>query len=269
MNALTKFRLSALAAVVAATLSGCGSGGGLGGGDFNLISLEDEWRLGAQIAADIERQAPIVRDQQANAYINALGQQLVRQSAMANLPWQFHIIQDPSINAFNIPGGHVYINTGLIAAAANASELAGVMAHEINHGVERHATEQMSKQYGLQILASLALGQNPGALQQIVAQVLGTGALARFSREAEEEADRLAVPMMARAGYNANGLVTMFQKLLAQRRTRPGAVEKFFSTHPLTEDRIRDIARQIEKQNATGGRTDDPEFQNLKRRVTS
>jgi beta-barrel assembly-enhancing protease len=267
MNAFSRYKSSALALVVVASLSGCGSSGG--GGDFNVVSIEDEWRMGEQIAADIARQAPIVNDAQANAYINAMGQALVRQSSMANLPWKFHIIQDPSINAFNIPGGHVYIHTGLIAAASNASELAGVMAHEINHGVERHATEQMSKQYGLEIIAALALGQNPGALQQVVAQVLGTGALARFSREAEEEADRLAVPMMARAGYNANGLLTMFQKLLAERKSRPGSVERFFSTHPLTEERIKDITSEIQKQGVSGGKTDEPEFQSLKSRVTS
>src|SRR5688572_28359212 len=198
---------------LASMISGCGSGGGLG--NFNLMSLEEEWRLGQQLSQNINSQVRLVNDAEANAYINRLGQALVSQTEMGQLPWQFHIINDPSVNAFNIPGGHVYVHTGLIAAADNASELAGVMAHEIAHGVERHGTEQMTKAYGLEMIAALALGQNPGALQQIVAQVLGTGALARFSREAEEEADRLAVPMMARAGYNANGLVTMFQKLLA------------------------------------------------------
>src|SRR5688572_29871931 len=115
MNALSRYKSSALALVVAASLTGCGSSGG--GGDFNVVSLEDEWRMGEQIAADIARQAPIVNDAQANAYINAMGQALVQQSSMKNLPWKFHIIQDPSINAFNIPGGHVYIHTGLITAA--------------------------------------------------------------------------------------------------------------------------------------------------------
>src|SRR5688572_6324785 len=126
--------------VVLVMLAGCGSGS-----DFNLVSLEEEWALGQQLSADIARQMPLVKDSAANAYINRLGQQLVAQTPMANLPWQFHIVDSPEVNAFNIPGGHVYVTTGLIGASDNVSELAGVMGHEIAHGVERHATEQMTR----------------------------------------------------------------------------------------------------------------------------
>lgn len=255
------------ARVVLATLTvlltlSCGSGGG-----FNLISIEEEWQLGAQLARDIERQVRLNNDPVANQYIRTLGQRIVAQTEMANLPWQFHIVENNEINAFAIPGGHVYVHTGLINAADNASELAGVLAHEISHGVARHATEQISRQYGLSVLASMVLGQNPGLLQQLAAQIVAGGALARFSRDAENEADRLGVRYMSAAGYNPRGMVTMFQELLANRRRSPGTVQRFFSTHPLTEDRIRSVERHISGLGQVAGMTDEPAFQEAKRRV--
>ena len=251
--------------VLILTVVGCGTGGGLG--DFNLISLEQEWQLGEQLSRDIARQVRLVNDAEALAYVNRVGRDLVSQTKMGQLPWQFHIVADNSINAFNIPGGHVYVHTGLIAAADNAAEFAGVMGHEIAHGVERHATEQLTRAYGLQILAGLVLGQNPGMLQKIAAQIAGTGALARFSRSAEEQADQLGTQMMHRAGYDPRGMVTMFEQLMAQRQARPGAVSQFFSTHPLTEDRIREVSRQIESLPRTGLRLDDADYQRIRRRL--
>ncbi len=236
----------------------CGSGG-----DFNLISIEEEWQLGNQLAADIERQIPVADD----AYLRELGQRIVAQTPMANLPWTFKVVRDNEINASAIPGGHVYVNAGLINAASNASELAGVMAHEISHVVARHSTEQISRQYGLSVLASLILGQNPAAYQQILAQIIGAGALARFSRAAEKEADDLGVRFMNQAGYSPNGMVTMFQKLLDRERSGSSTVARFFSTHPLTADRIRDVQNEISKLPQRATKTDEPEFHSLQGRV--
>jgi predicted Zn-dependent protease len=252
--------------LLALTIWGCGSGGL---GNFNLISIEEEWRLGEQISRDVARQVRLVNDPEALAYVNRVGRTLVSQTQMGQLPWQFHIVADNSINAFNIPGGHVYIHTGLIAAADNASEFVGVLGHEIGHGVERHGTEQLTKAYGLQIVAGLLLGQNPGMVAQIAAQIVGTGAMARFSREAEDQADRIAVQMMSQAGYNPRGMVTMFEELLQNTKSRPGSVSKFFSTHPLTEDRIRSVSRQIEGMGLRSGlKTDEPEYQRVRRNLS-
>lgn len=255
----------ALVTILAAV--GCGSGGG--GGDFNLISIEEEWQLGNQLSQDIARQVRLSSDPTLNGYVNDMGQRIVRNTPAPfnQLPWQFHVVQDPSINAFAIPGGHVYVHTGLIAAADNAAELAGVMAHEISHVVARHSTEQISRQYGLSVLAGLALGQNPNQLAQIAAQLVAGGALARFSREAEREADELGIRAMAAAGYNPIGMATMFEELLQNRKGSPGRVEQFFSTHPLTEERARD-ARTRAAQLGERGTLDDPGFQDAKRRVT-
>ena len=244
-------------------LASCGSGGGAG--NFNLISLEEEWQLGNQLAQDVARQVHLNNDPQLNAYITQMGQRIVAQTNMAQLPWHFYVVDDPAINAFAIPGGHVYVNTGLINATANASELAGVMGHEISHVLARHSTEQISRQQGIGVLASLVLGQNPNQIAAIAAQIAAGGALARFSREAEEEADELGIRAMHAAGYDPRGMATMFQKLMANSKGQPGKVEQFFSTHPLTQDRVRH-AEERAAQLGTG-RTDEPEFQAIKRRV--
>src|SRR5688500_11036577 len=189
-------------ALVMALALGCGSGGG--GGNFNLISIEEEWQLGQQLSQDIARQVRFNNDPAVNSYVRSMGQRIVPETPepFNRLPWEFHVVEDPSLNAFAIPGGHVYVHTGLIANANNASELAGVMAHEISHVVARHSTEQISRQYGLSVLAGLVLGQDPGVVSQIAAQIVAGGALARFSREAEREADELGIHAMYRAGYD-------------------------------------------------------------------
>lgn len=245
---------------------GCGSGGS---GDFNLISIEEEWQLGQQLSLDIARKVRLNNDPAINSYVRGMGQRIVANAPAPfnRMPWQFHVVDDPAINAFAIPGGHVYVNTGLIANADNASELAGVMAHEISHVVARHSTEQLSRQYGLSMLAGVALGQNPGQLAQIAAQLVAGGAMARFSREAEREADELGIQAMAAAGYNPIGMATMFEELMENRQRSPGRVEQFFSTHPLTEERVRD-ARNRAARIGDRGTLDEPEFQDIKRRVS-
>jgi beta-barrel assembly-enhancing protease len=246
---------------------GCGSAGG--GGDFNLISLEDEWKLGEQLSRDIAAQIRLNNDPDVNAYVRQMGQRIVAQTPMANLPWQFHVVDDPAINAFAIPGGHVYVNTGLIANADTAAELAGVMAHEISHVVARHSTEQISRQYGLSIVAGLALGQNPGQLQQIAAQIVAQGAFARFSRDAEREADELGIRFMYDANYDPRGMASMFRELLEHQKTQPGRVEAFFSTHPTTDARVRDAeSRAAALGTRSGAITDEPQYQAIRGRVS-
>lgn len=265
-------RRTSFAAVALVTLFSihCGSVGG-GGGDFNLISIEEEWQLGQQLSQDVAKQVRFNNDPAVNAYVQQLGQRIVANAPAPfnQLPWQFHVVEDPSLNAFAIPGGHVYVHTGLIANAETASELAGVMAHEISHVTARHTTEQISRQYGLSVLAGLVLGQDPGALQQIAAQIVAGGALARFSREAEREADELGIQAMARAGYDPRGMASMFRVLLAHSQRNPSRVEQFFATHPTTEERIRDAENRAAQLGVQANVvTDEPAFQDARRRVT-
>lgn len=254
--------------MLAGLVTACATSG-VNRGDFNLVSLQEEWRLGNRLEKDISRELDLVHDRSAVAYVNQVGRRLVRRTEMAELPWEFHIVASPEINAFNIPGGHVYIHTGLIGAADDVAELAGVMAHEIAHGVSRHGTEQLTRAQGLGFVASAVLGENPESYERLLAQLLGTGALAKFSRDAEREADYLGVRYMAGAGYNPEGMAEMFETLLAQRQRRPGAVSRFFSTHPLTEQRIANVRQQVRGMRLDPDRltSRDPEFQALRRRV--
>lgn len=231
--------------IAAAVFASSCATSGVNRGDINLVSLEEEWQLGQQLEAEIAQQLPIVNDATTEAFINRIGQRIVSQTEFSDLPWEFHVVADPSINAFNIPGGHVYVHTGLIQQVDDVAELAGVMGHEIAHGLARHATERLTTTYGLQIGAGVLLGQDPGLIAQIVAQIVGQGAIASFSRADEREADELAVRYLYNARYDPDGMVDLFRKLLQQQESSPSAVGQFFSTHPLTEDRIESVQREI------------------------
>ncbi|MDX1583383.1 MAG: M48 family metallopeptidase [Thermoanaerobaculia bacterium] len=227
-------------------LGGCATSG-VNKGDINVVSLEEEWQLGAKLAADIEKQMTIVHDRQVNAVVSEIGQRIVSQTEMAELPWNFHVVQDSRINAFNIPGGHVYVTTGLIGATTDVAQFAGVMAHEVAHGVARHGTEQLTRTYGLSIIANLLLGENPAVYEQILAQVVGSGTLARYSRKAEREADLHGLHYMYDAGYDPDGMARMFEMLLESRERRPSRVERLFATHPLTEERLEFVRSEADQ----------------------
>jgi predicted Zn-dependent protease len=148
-------------------------------------------------------------------------------------------------------------------AAPDAASFAGVLAHEIGHGVARHGTEQLTKSYGINILGGVLLGKNPAVYEQILAQVLAGGAIARFSRADESEADELGVRYSYESGYDPMGLSRMLQVLAREARREPGKIERFFSTHPLTDERIR--ATEQMAASLEGGRKDEQGFAEFQR----
>ena len=245
--------------------AGCGSGG-LGGA--GSVSLDQEWQLGQQMAAQVDQQVQLVRDPQALAYVRMVGERIHAVTPLANRPFDFEIVNDPSVNAFSIPGGHVYVNTGLIAQADKVDMLAGVLAHEISHIVHRDVLKQVEQQNEIAAIGSILLGQNPSALSQIVAQVIAGGAMARFSRADEKAADDAGLQFMTQAGYDPHGMLDMFQKLLAMDQGGNSAVSKFFRDHPGTQDRINDITNRINSMGRVAGIVDDPEYQAIRRRIT-
>lgn len=259
-----RLKVASLAVAVALAVSGCAT---LTGGGFNLISLDEEWQMGRQIEAELSQKLHLVDDRTTQQYINQIGQRIVAQTKMAHLPWSFHVVADESVNAFNTPGGNVYVHTGLIREASNVAELAGVIAHEVAHGVARHGTEQMSKAYGINIGASILLGSDPGLVEQIAAQIAAGGAMARFSRDDEREADRMGVRFLHQAGYNPTGLANFFEKLLAREQRQPGALGQFFATHPMTQERIAET-RRYAAQLGSSGTTHDGQLATVKQRVS-
>jgi len=234
---------------------------------FNLVSLDQEWSMRNDLHAQVQQQYRLVNDRASLQYLNQIGRRIAAQTPMGNRPWDFFIVDDPSVNAFNLPGGLVYVNRGLIAEADSLDQLAGVLAHEIAHGAARHGTQLMSRSYGYNLLAGLLLGRDAGQGQQILAQLVGTGVLTNYSRNAEHEADDLGVGYAYRAGYNPNGAADFFKQLLQMRQRRPTKVEQFFSTHPLTEQRIQRVQSAASRYGNRGTR-DTRDFQRFRSRLS-
>lgn len=216
-------------------------------GGFNLISVEEEKQLGDKFATEIEKQHKVVTDTEVQAYIDGVGKKLLTGVENVQFPYTFKVVKDDSINAFAIPGGHTYVNTGLLKAAESEDELAAVMAHEINHVVARHSTRQMTQKYGYSLLLQLVLGQDPNMLAQLASQLFGTAGSLYYSRGMETQADYLGVETMYKAGYNPEGMVAFFQKLQAENSQQPGKLTKFLSSHPLTTERIETVKGEISK----------------------
>ena len=202
-------------------------------------STEKEVKLGRELAAEVDRQAKFVDDPVITEYVNRVGQNIVLHSD-AKIPFTIKVIDSDEINAFALPGGFFYVNKGLILVADNEAEVAGVMAHEIAHVAARHAVENQTKGTLLEYLAmgtSIFLGGIPGMIFQNTAGLGMLGIFMKFSRSAEEEADKLGVQYMYAAGYDPGAMATMFEKLEAKNKKKPGFISKAFASHPAPPDR--------------------------------
>lgn len=214
---------------------------------FNLISIDEEKQLGAKFAQEIEKQRPVVNDPVLQAYVGKVGKRLLTGAREVSFDYTFTVVKDDSINAFAIPGGHLYVHSGLIKSAASETELAAVMAHEINHAVARHGTRQLTQQYGYGLVVQLLLGENPNLVAQLAASLFGKAGTMSYSRGMENQADYLGVETMYRSGYNPQGMVTFFSKLNSTEKETPGKLTMFFSSHPLTSERMQSVRDEIAK----------------------
>jgi predicted Zn-dependent protease len=216
---------------------------------LNFYSPEKEMALGRQLAQEVERQAKIVDDPLISEYINRLGQNLVRNSD-AKFPFTFKLIDGPEVNAFALPGGYVFVYTGLIHIADEEDELAGAIAHEIAHVAARHMTCRATKGEIANVAATLGgIMGGGGWTGYAVRQAAGFGVpmtFLSFSRHDESEADYLGVQYMYAAGYDPAGAVSIFEKMEALERQRPGAISRAFATHPMDADRIAKTEKEID-----------------------
>ncbi|MFL5322513.1 MAG: M48 family metallopeptidase [Myxococcaceae bacterium] len=235
-----------------------------------LVSDEQEKQLGLQVQGELDKQGvKYLQDQQVVSYVQNMATPILQAANQQRkgVNWTVRVIDDPkTVNAFATPGGFLYVYSGLLMTAENESELAGVMAHEAGHVVARHSAQQMVKAFGLEAVASLALGQNPGLAKQLAASIVGNGAMLANSRQDETEADELGATFSSAAGYDPHGLVTFFGKLLQQQGKTP-KVLSWLSDHPATQDRIEHVNQFIAAHNLHGTKVQTPEFEAAKARL--
>jgi predicted Zn-dependent protease len=252
---------------LAVTLTACG------------VSTQQEVDMGQQYSAQINQQLPIVQDPEINRYLNLLGDSIARLTSRADLTeanaWRFYMVDSKEVNAFAVPGGFIYVNRGLVERTQRMDQLAGVLGHEIGHVVRRHSIKQMQQQQGANIgvtLACVLTSVCNNQAGQAAIQVGGTAMFARFSRQDEAEADDEGIRNTVRAGISPNGVPEMFQILINERTSNPSAVEGFFATHPLEEDRIaasRALIATYDPAIIRSLGTDSRNYQTFKARVHS
>lgn len=263
---LTAFSLL-LTSVAAATRTALKPG-------WNLFSEEQDIQLGRQVAQDAERQLPLLNHARVDNYLQQLGRKLAAKAPFYSYPYTFKAVNESSINAFALPGGPIYIHRGVLEAADNEAQLAGVLAHEIAHVALRHGTNQATKAYawqlGLGLFGGVIGSDSIGAvLAQLGAGFAANSVLLKYSRDAERQADVLGTQILYDVGYDPRAMVQFFEKIEAERKG--GGPPEFFSSHPKPENRIERVNEEIEK---LGGLPrsywrDSPEFQEVKRLVLS
>jgi hypothetical protein len=240
------------------------------GEGINFFSIEKEVALGRELSMEVEQSARLLADPVVNEYVNRTGQILVRHSD-CKVPFTIKVIDDDEVNAFALPGGFFYVNTGAILAADDEAELAGVMAHEIAHVCARHATRNLTKSEITQY-ASLPLiffGGPVGYAVRQVASVALPMSFLKFSRDAEREADLLGIEYQYAAGYDPTAFIDFFEKLEGEDKEPHSFIARAFMTHPMTQDRVRRAEAELEMlPDRESYITDTSEFDAIRDRVS-
>ncbi|MFT4834925.1 MAG: putative Zn-dependent protease [Marinoscillum sp.] len=223
-------------------------------GDIVLFSIQNDKDLGAQVAVEIASDTSFnilspVEYSEAYDYLNDMKNNILNSGNVTykdEFAWELHIIDDDVLNAFATPGGYMYVYTGLIKYLETADDLAGVIGHEIAHADKRHSSKQLQRNQGIQALLAIALGNDPSQLTQVVGQIAGTGAVLKFGRDAEAEADDFSVVYLSGTNYACNGAASFFQKLLDEGQA--GGTPAFLSTHPSPDNRVEDINAKADSE---------------------
>jgi len=239
---------------------------------FNFYSKEKDVELGKQMSGEVDRQVPLLNDPETLRYLNDLGRRLTQYEPLpADYSWQFKVVNTRDINAFALPGGFIYVNRGTIEAADNEAQLAGVIAHETGHVVMRHGTHEASQRLlaaaPLSILGEM-FGQSSSVMSQLSQMGIGFGlnsVLLHNSRTAESQADAVGTYVLYHAGYDPYAMAQFFQII---EKKYPAKTVQFFSDHPIPENRIQAVDKEIpELGPAIQVKTDSPEFQAIKKRM--
>lgn len=220
----------------------------------NVFSTADEVQFGQQFAAEIEKEAKPLNNAAVQNYVRQVGARVAAKSPRQDVQYHFMVIDAPKeVNAFAVPGGYIYVYTGLLKKMDNEAELAGVLAHEAGHVAAKHSMKQMTRQMGYDTITQMLLGQQKDQWQGAAAQLVGELGFLHFSREQEREADHLAVGIARGAGYDARGLETFLGKLVAMQQYEPNVVERMLATHPAPSERRTNVAQEIQTLGGTPG----------------
>jgi beta-barrel assembly-enhancing protease len=237
---MRRFVAGAAMVAMAGMSAGCG------------ISQQQEVQIGAQQAQQVNAQLPIIQDPAINRYLNILGDSLAHVTSRADLDWHFYMVNTNDFNAFALPGGYIYVNRGVAERSDLMDQFASVLAHEIGHVVLRHSVKQIEQMQGANVgvtIACVLTSVCNGGLAQAGINVGAQAVFAKFSRDDEAQADGAGIEELVRAGINPNGMPQMFEKLLAERQSKPSGVETWFTDHPLEEARIQATRQQIAQIN--------------------
>ena len=204
--------------------------------------------MGDAMAAQVVQEAPVFADTALDAWLDALGARIAAVADTQQRAWHFTVIDRDDLNAFAIPGGHVFVHRGLLATAGSMSEVAGVLGHEVAHVTLRHSARQLGKRTRTSVVLWIfctVTGWCAGEVAQVAIELGGAAWMARHSRSDEAQSDSAAIEYLVRAGIDPAGVTRMFERMAAERTTKPGALEAFFSSHPLDDERVRTTRAQV------------------------
>jgi predicted Zn-dependent protease len=231
-----------------------------------LVSVEEEIEIGRTANEQVRKQVPELKDSMVTRYVRDVGKRLVGAAQGAKYPYTFAVADLPEINAFSLPGGPVWINRGVLSKAANESQVAAVLAHEVAHIARRHGADRLTQgmvaRWGLGLLGAL-LGNTGGAgTAQAAASVLTGGVFLKFNRAEEREADEAGMAILTRSGWSGRGMVELFQMLAREASRDRSSVDAFLASHPSPQDRIDSLAAQVKRQK--GGTRDSERYRSVK-----
>jgi predicted Zn-dependent protease len=225
-------------------LGGCATTG-INRGQLNIITTDEEVKMGGEMSVEVAKQYEIYNNAAVTAYVQGVGDRIVQHCDRKDIKYHFAVVAKDEMNAFAMPGGYVYVYTGLMKDIDDEAQLAAVIAHEVAHVTARHATERLTAMYGYQFVVGLVLGENPNGYAKLVADMVSTGGFLRYSRANEFEADNLGAKYLYAAGYDPNGMIELMGKLKKMETREPSQLETWLATHPPTSDRLAKASAEI------------------------
>jgi len=231
-------------ALLPLVLGGCATTG-INRGQLNIITTDEEVKMGKEMSVEVAKQYDVYDNAAITAYVQGVGNKVVQHCDRRDIDYHFAVIKKDEINAFALPGGYIYVYTGLMKDIDDESQLAAVIAHEVGHVTARHSTERLTALYGYQFLVSLILGENPNGYAKLVTDMVSTGGFLRYSRANEYEADELGANYLYATGYDPNGMIELMGKLRKMETSEPSQLEVWLATHPPTGERLSKIETEI------------------------